>query len=123
MEYIKINDSASYEVEQAYIRNGDLFVVLDMQYQDAVEAFQGAESVTFLDGYEGNATGRYPDVEFQRAAYGGGPQEGEEPADGSQARDVSTVQLHILTKMEAKMRNVERVLMQHDLAFAELYRG
>lgn len=79
------------------------FMLPDLTEDEAKIAFENVKSLSVGD--DSGIYGEYPDVEFESITIG---------ADGS-----VTVAMHIPSKMEKQIRDLQKVVTGHDAAIAE----
>lgn len=123
MQYVRINDILEYPIESAYIIDGDLYVTLDMSFQEASNIFEDVKKIELLSGENRAVVGNYAAVEYISTTFGGGTTEEEIKETNSKAKDVATVRMHVLTKVERVLKELMETQLEQDIAIAELYGG
>lgn len=79
------------------------FMLSDLTEDEAKTAFENVKSLSVGD--ENETYGEYPDVEFESITIG--------------ADDTVTVTMHIPTKMEKQLRDLQETVFSHGAAIAE----
>lgn len=79
------------------------FMLSDLTEDEAKTAFENVKSLSVGD--ENETYGEYPDVEFESITIG--------------ADDTVTVTMHIPSKTEKQIRDLQKVVTGHDAAIAE----
>ena len=104
-EIITVNGVA-YTVQNVTTgANSISFVLTDLTIEEAETAFKSAESLTV--GTEEETYGNYPHVSFESVS---------KDVDG-----IVTVTMHILTKTELQIKDLQASQAEQDEAIAELY--
>lgn len=79
------------------------FMLQDLTEDEAKSVFEAVQSLSVGD--DGGVYGEYPDVEFESVTIG--------------ADDSVTVSMHILSKTEKQIRDLQKAVTGHDTAMAE----
>ena len=104
-EIITVNGVA-YTVQNVTTgANSISFVLTNLTIEEAETAFKSAESLTV--GTEEETYGNYPNVSFESVA--------------KDAEGIVSVTMHILTKEELQIKELQVSQAEHDEAIAELY--
>lgn len=119
MKQITINGSLQYSIVKAEIMGGDLYVSLDMDFEEAKSIFEESKNVEITAGTV--VTGKFPHVKYVSTSFGTDTQDMEDIEQEPQ--ELATVRLHILSEMEYQVEELIKTQAEQDIAIAEIYGG